>query len=193
MGLLPLLCAWDWLERDMAKYCPRALTAWTCCKDLVQKYGRYWSERLGLKSYREQMETVPGWAGNLAFLPALCRESKELTDKLSCNVPPVFASRVRSANTGNVCVARAIHPNQLHSRVEEELWCRATNAWDNVLSVGEWEECADLDGSAYAIFIIASRHKLIACSAPRTVYYFPLLGQQLLQVLCRTADLRGGG
>lgn len=66
------------------------------------------------------METVPGWAGSLAFLPALCRESEELADSAAM-FPRVFASRVRSASAGNVCLARAIHPNQLHSRVEEEL------------------------------------------------------------------------
>lgn len=139
------------------------------------------------------METAPAWSQSLAFLPALRRESKELADKLSCSIPPVLASCVRSASTGNICLARAIHPNHLHSGVEEGLWCRAANAWDNALPAGEWEECADLDRSACAILIIATRHKLIACSAPRTVYYFLLLGQQLLQVLCRTADLRGAG
>lgn len=65
------------------------------------------------------METVPGWAGSLAFLPALCRESEELAD--SAAMFPRVCLRVRSASAGNICLARAIHPNQLHSRVEEEL------------------------------------------------------------------------
>lgn len=47
----------------------------------------------------------------------------------------------------------------------------------NALPVREWEEYADLDGSAYAIFIIATRHKLIACNVRRILYYFFLLGK----------------